>query len=380
MSKWGANEPSRRDALVRLSAAAVGGSLLAGRAAGGVPPVASRRTSVVVLAADTLKPVHNLVGRATEFRDDGPVPTPAFSPEGKLVACGGAHTYAGIWDVATGRRVAELGHCDALAFRPTGDLVTAVASYDGRQGECATWAPGAKEPAILFRHLLEAPRFSPDGRFLTGRAYSADLRRTVHYLMAVPDGKSGGSVPEDDHYDTLAAVLPGGDRAVIGKWSNKESRPGHYYIRDVESGKVVAEVGGFAPLAVSADGRTIAARGADPAEVLVRDSKSRTTNAVKHGHAELSAVGLSADGTRLATAGPKLAPPKGEYGFPASPVPQVVTVWDLSTRRSTATAEVGDVRWDFLVFSPDGKLLLAAGSEIVVGRDYGPKPPGPGGR
>jgi WD40 repeat protein len=373
VAKQGVNKPSRRDALVRLSAAAVGGALLAGRAAGAVPPVASRRTSVVLLAADTLKPVRKLVERATEFRGDRPVQTPAFSPDGKLVACGGGHAYAGVWDVATGKQVADLGHCDALAFRPTGDLVTAVASYDRREGECATWAPGKKKPEVVFGHLLEAPRFSPDGRFLTGRAHTADRRRVIR-LVTVPDGKGGGPVPEDDHYDTLVAVLPGRDQAVFGKWSEKEHRLGHYHIRDVATGKVVAEVSGFAPLAVSADGRWIAARGGDPAEVLIWDSKARSANAVKHGHAELSAVGLSADGTRLATAGPRVLAARSDYGLPREPVTQVVTVWDLATRRAVASGEVGDVRFDWLTFSPDGKVLLAAGSEIVMGTFHEPAP------
>ena len=88
---------------------------------------------------------------------------------------------------------------------------------------------------------------------------------------------------------------------------------------------------------------------------------------IRHRHAELTAVGLSADGKRPATAGLQKKP-AGEtmYGISPSLVPQVETVWDVATGKEEASAKVGEVRLQWLTFSPDGKHLLAAGSEDVM--------------
>ena len=96
MSHQASTLPSRRDVLVCWSAAAAGGWLLTGRSAALPPPVASKHTAIVLLTAAELKPLRTLVEWSTEFRRDSAARSPAFSPDGKLAACGGGHAYAGV--------------------------------------------------------------------------------------------------------------------------------------------------------------------------------------------------------------------------------------------------------------------------------------------
>jgi WD40 repeat protein len=367
--------PSRRDVLIRGSAAAAAG-LLAGRAAAVPPPQASKCTSVVLLSAADLKPVHTLVEATTEFRGHDDAKCPAFSPDGKLAACVAGPKWAGVWDVATGRQAADLGHASALAFRPTGEVVTASAgNYDGPglTGLCREWAAGRKEAVKLFGHRLEKPILSPDGRFLAGWA-TKDLKtdvtpRDALRVLSVPGGEErAADVRASSFSSVLLAALPGGDRVVIGTWPKNHGDPMPVWVWSMKDGKRVGEVTGRPPVAASADGKRLALRGSDPAEVLLWDPDAGTKTVLRHGHAELSAVGFSADGKRLATAGPKVAPARSGYQFLVDElVPQVVTAWDLATAKTVVSAGVGDVRFQWLAFSPDGKHLLAAGSEMVYG-------------
>lgn len=150
----------------------------------------------------------------------------------------------------------------------------------------------------------------------------------------------------------------------------------------MKAARVVAEVEGqplersttHSRLVTSPDSSSVALLSPDLKRLVVWDPAARTTTEVPHGHDELSAVGFSPDGKRVATAGPK-TPRPGAFGLSSAKGPQVVTVWDLAARRQLVSAEVGEVRFGWLTFSPDGKQLLAAGSEDVEG--FGPAPVGP---
>ncbi len=357
--------PSRREALVLCSA--VGLSLLTTRVTAIPPPWASKHTSAVVLTAANLKTVHKLVERTSEFRDGSPAQGAAFSPDGKLAAVGGGHTFAGVWDVATGKQVLKLGEANAIAFRPTGEVVTANVgnSEPASRGTCSAWAVGRKEPTELFTYRLERVAFSPDGRFVAGQTFPSKRDDAVTVVLSAADGKEVIRAP---HGNAVFVVAEG--RVVTGKGPEKAG--GAWAVRAWgKDGKAIAEIEGAIP--VTGNAEVVVLRGTDPAEAVIWNPVAKTRAAVKHCHAELTAVGLSADGKRLATAG-LLKKPVGEsrYGISASRVPQVVTIWDVATGKAEASGEVGNVRLQWLAFSPDGKHLLAAGSENVMGA--GPTP------
>ncbi|WP_439628296.1 WD40 repeat domain-containing protein [Gemmata sp.] len=349
---------TRREALALGPVAAA--SLVAVPAAAIPPPVASKHTSAVLLTSADLTRVHTLVERTNGFREGSPANGVAFSPDGKLAAVGGSHAFAAVWDVAAGKPAIKLGEAAALAFRPTGEVVTAdVGNSDpSSRGACVAWTLGRKEPAELFTFRLERVVFSADGRFLAGPTFPSK-RDAATLVLSVADGTEVFRVP---HASTVFAVA--GGRVVGGKWPAKAG--GVWTVRVWgQDGRAVAEIEGAPP--VAGNDAVVVLRGTDPAEVVVWNPVARTRAVLRHRHAELTAVGISADGKKVATAGPLKVPP-GEvtYGISPSQVAQVVTVRDAATGKEGASAEVGNVRFQWLAFSPDAKQLLAAGSENVM--------------
>lgn len=350
---------SRRQALVLGT---LGGfSLLTSRASGAEPPMASKKTSAVLLTAADLKPVHTLVKHTREFRCTEACGV-AFSPDGKLAAVAGNPDYAGVWDVASGKQVQTLRHSRAVAFRPTGEVVTASVGNEGVPGPCSLWTIGKKEPTELFTHRFERVALSADGSLVAGPTFWN--RKPGDALVAVLSTKDGKEVARTAEYGTIFAVTQ--DHFVTGVASKKTE--GASVIRVWgKDGKAVAETEGVPPV-VAGNADTLVLRGKDPAEVVLWNPIAKSKAVVKHGHAELTAVGLSADGKKLATAGRKEKPQEGQYGIARALVPQVVTVWDVGTGKEEVTATVGEVAFQWLAFSPDGKHLLAAGSEDVMDR------------
>ncbi len=176
----------------------------------------------------------------------------AFNPEGTLVAAGTFEGPVRLWDVPSGREIAQLkGHTDAttdVAFHPDGRLL-ATAGFDRavRLWDVATRAP----VAVLSGHTHTVWRlaFSANGHLLA----SGSQDRTIRLW--------------DPEHQALLAVIPVGS-FVYG-------------------------------LAFSPDGTRLAA-GCDDGTIRLIDVSSRQQVAELHGHTGfVHAVDWSPDGTRL---------------------------------------------------------------------------------
>ncbi|MGW4643360.1 caspase, EACC1-associated type [Sphaerisporangium sp. NPDC004334] len=249
--------------------------------------------------------------------------TVAFSPARNLLAVAEMSDVV-LYSMPARRRVAAfpgLGHTPmAVAFSPDGGLL-AVASGDrtDRYGTVRLWdVPRQKLLRTITTHhhgVMNAIAFSPDGRTL---ATSAIYDPTVR-LWNPADG-------------SLRATLEGngGDPAFT---------------------RATALTQGVQSLAYSPDGRTLAA---GSFEGIVRLWDTRRNSLVDDRLSQpgsVPAIAFSPDGRTLATGG------GGDT---------LIRLYDLATRKVSATLHAHTAQINDLVYAPDGATLISASDDMTV--------------
>jgi WD40 repeat protein/serine/threonine protein kinase len=194
----------------------------------------------------------------------------AISPDRTVLATGGDEGIARLWDAASGRKLGEMPHGDAIrgvAFLPGGDsLVTA-----GEDRSAVLWDTSARTPRRRFpgTSKLHSLAVSPDGRLLLtgardGRVTLWEIETASKRIESVlhsgpilalafsPDGRSFASASADQtallsHIDDLVPIAPpmrhegqvwvtafrpdgrvlltGGDAKTVHLWDTATGRP-----------------------------------------------------------------------------------------------------------------------------------------------------------
>jgi WD40 repeat protein/energy-coupling factor transporter ATP-binding protein EcfA2 len=311
----------------------------------------------------------------------------AFSPDGRLLATGGAAQNGGLllWDVASRRVVRRLpigsdrsdaNNIEDAAFSPDG-RVLAVATVSGG---LSLWNPasGARlGPGLHPHRQMPSLAFAPDGATLytsglEGRTMIWDVaRRRRRRSFAL-----GGALALSPDGKTLALGQPDGSITLVDAATGRRGR--------VLAGHTAA----VTRLAFSHDGATLASV-SDDRSAIVWDAASGRARQTLRGHAGgVFGVGFSPDDRTLYTCsrdGSVITwDLSGTRGFdrlltrtarkvvgaafsPRDPnllalvqLEGPVTLWDLNKGSQRGALFPVSGWWSAVAFSPDGRVLAAA--------------------
>jgi WD40 repeat protein/serine/threonine protein kinase len=284
--------------------------------------------------------------------DENRVECVAFSPDGKLLACGGwGKKPPVVWDTETWKRVKVFDKADAdkadawdhpvndLTFSPDG---TYLAVATGKAARIWDLCKGEEVRGPEYSGVCARVSFSKDSKHLalafnTEKVAVWDLNNKQEVLIQTA-GRIAGVVFVLTTSGRRIAFLRGNE-VLVEKWQQRVEPPG----------RTLSGLGELTVAAFSGRGGRLAT-GAQNGTVAVWDTQTGGNLFTQQAHdGRVTAVTLNPDGDRLASAA-------GDG---------TVKLWDAATGKEFRALPRQSGRVNSLAFSPNGKLLASAGQDGV---------------
>lgn len=273
-----------------------------------------------------------------------------FSPDGKILACGGYNEIL-LWDTETGNQLYAMrehaGAVTALTFSPDGKTFASSSESDQNTVLVCDTATG-QVISYLSEHssLIAYLDFSPDGSTLV----SADVHGSViawdtntFFIHQRIQGRFAFARRSDTYQDyyTFPESYKG---SILTRW-NREMRDTNA-ISTSNSLKSVVESASF-----NDNGIIAMAPGSNTLSIYLSSNPY-----------PIQSLMFSPDGKILASGS------RNEYQ-PFNITTGKIHLWEVDTGQTVATLKTPGSRVDILAFSPDGKTLASNGNKHWKGRN-----------
>jgi WD40 repeat protein len=285
--------------------------------------------------------LHTLSGHSSEAW------SVACAAGGHTIASGGYDRLIKLWDASSGRELRTLAgdakRVESVSFSPDGRLLASA----GADRSVKLWevASGANV-ATLEGHadFVKSVAFSPNGKLLASGGADATVK-----IWKIADGRELRTIPAHGSWvgavafwDKIKVASRGGDQTVK-LWDIVNGK-------DLHTFAVGNAGGGGASLAVSADGRTLAAGSTNNSIKLWNVSDGAELHTLSGHAAAVESVAFSPDGHLLASADEHAA----------------IKLWDVATGRELRTLTGHSSYVDSVAFSPDGRTLASGSGDKTV--------------